>query len=133
LPQKQRFGTLCLCDLIARSQESHSLSDTIRDFKKFTANQLLERIRLPDESRSDWMLKRFEFAVKEHSRNSEYQVWTHENHAVELFSKEFTQQKLDYIHQNPVRAGIVDAPEDYVYSSARNYAGMKGRIEIDFL
>jgi hypothetical protein len=49
-----------------------------------------------------------------HARNSEYQVWTHENHAVELFSKEFTQQKLDYIHQTPVRAGIVDAPEDYV-------------------
>jgi REP element-mobilizing transposase RayT len=119
--------------VIARSQESHRLSDTIRDFKKFTAYQLLERIRLPNESRSDWMLKRFEFAAKEHARNSEYQIWTHENHAVELFSKEFTQQKLDYIHQNPVRAGIVDGPEDYVYSSARNYAGMKGKIEIDFL
>ncbi len=119
--------------LIARSHESHKLSDTIRDFKKFTANQLLERIRLPNESRSDWMLKRFEFAAKEHARTSEFQVWTHENHAVELFSKEFTQQKLDYIHQNPVRSGIVDAPEDYVYSCARNYAGLKGRIEIDLL
>ena len=119
--------------LIARSHEHYKLFDTIRDFKKFTANQLLEQIRQPTEGRSDWMLKRFEFAAKAHKRNSEYQIWTHENHAVELFSKEFTQQKLDYVHQNPVRAGIVDAPEDYIYSSARNYVGLKGRIEIDLL
>jgi hypothetical protein len=79
------------------------------------------------------MLKRFEFAAMAHKRNSEFQVWTHENHAVELFSKEFTQQKLDYIHQNTVRAGIVDNAEDYIYSSATNYAGLRGRIEINFL
>ncbi len=119
--------------LISRAKENYRLSDIIRDFKKFTANQLLDKIKLPAESRSDWMLKRFEFAAKRHQRNSEYQIWTHENHAVELFTSDFIDQKLDYIHHNPVRAGIVDAPENYIYSSARNYAGEKGRIEIDFL
>jgi REP element-mobilizing transposase RayT len=119
--------------LIARSKESNQLSDTIRDFKKFTAKQLLESISQPTESRSDWMLKRFEFAAKAHQRNSEYQVWTHENHAVELFSNDFTKQKLNYIHQNPVRAGIVDIAENYLFSSARNYCGLNAKIEIDFL
>lgn len=119
--------------LIARAKEGFSLSDIIRDFKKFTANQLLEKIREPQESRRDWMLKRFEFAAKKHKRNSEFQIWTHENHAVELFSNTFIEQKLNYIHQNPVRAGIVREPHEYVYSSACNYAEMETVLEIDML
>jgi hypothetical protein len=41
------------------------------------------------------------------------------------------EQKLDYIHFNPVRAGIVEKPEDYIYSSAKDYAGEKGIITIE--
>jgi len=78
-------------------------------------------------------MKRFEFSAKAHARNSVYQLWTHENHAIELFTPAFTNQKLDYIHNNPVRAGIVENPEDYLYSSARNYAGLKAMVEIEFL
>jgi putative transposase len=55
------------------------------------------------------------------------------NHAVELFTPAFTQQKLDYTHNNPVREGIVEKPEDYLYSSARNYAGLRSVLEIDLL
>ncbi|TKK71659.1 transposase [Ilyomonas limi] len=119
--------------LIARAKEPFQLSDIIRDFKKFTANQLLPLLQLPQESRSDWIMKRFEFAAREHQRNSHYQLWTHENHAVELFTPAFTQQKMEYIHNNPVRTGIVEKPEDYLYSSARNYAGLKSVLEIDLL
>lgn len=109
------------------------LSDIIRDYKKYTANTLLTLIKEPTESRSDWMLKRFEFAAKRHKRNSEYQVWTHENHAIEIYSDKFLQQKLDYIHQNPVRAAIVESAEEYIYSSAKNYFCNKGLIEIDLI
>ena len=119
--------------LIARAKEPFQLSDIICDFKKFTANQLLPLLQQPQESHSDWMMKRFEFAAREHQRNSHYQLWTHENHAIELFTQKVTQQKLDYIHNNPVRAGIVEKPEDYLYSSARNYAGLKAMMKIDFL
>ena len=119
--------------LIARAKENYKLSDIIRDFKKFTANKLLDHINQPLESRSDWMLKRFEFAASEHGRNSKYQIWTHENHAIELHSIEFIEQKLNYIHNNPVRVGIVNKPEDYIFSSARNYSGLEGKIEIDSL
>jgi hypothetical protein len=43
------------------------------------------------------------------------------------------QQKIDYLHQNPGRIGVVAQPEDWVYSSARDYAGEKGLIELDTL
>jgi len=119
--------------LIARAKEGFLLSDIIRDYKKYTANTLLTLIKEPTESRSDWMLKRFEFAAKRHKRNSEYQVWTHENHAIEIYSDKFLQQKLDYIHQNPVRAAIVESAEEYIYSSAKNYFCNKGLIEIDLI
>jgi REP element-mobilizing transposase RayT len=119
--------------LIARAKEPFRLSDIIRDFKKFTANRLLPLMQQPSESRGDWMMKRFEFSAKSNARNSVFQLWTHDNHAVELFTPKFTQQKLDYIHNNPVRAGIVEKPEDYLYSSARNYAGLKSVMEIDYL
>ena len=61
--------------------------------------------------------------IRDFKRNSYYQVWTHENHAVHVYSDKFVTQKLDYIHMNPVRAGLVRQPEDYIYSSACNYAG----------
>ena len=51
----------------------------------------------------------------------------------ELYSKKFIEQKMNYIHMNPVRAGIVSNPEDFIYSSARNYAGLPSKIELDVL
>lgn len=79
------------------------------------------------------MLKRFEFAAKHHSRNGTYQFWTHENHAEELYSLEFINQKLNYIHMNPVRSGWVDKASDWLYSSMRNYCYLPALIEIDLL
>lgn len=61
------------------------------------------------------------------------QLWTYENHAIELNTKAKWDSRLRYIHENPVRAGWVESPEDYLYSSARNYAGMSGRIEVDLI
>ena len=119
--------------LIARAKEPFQLSHIVRDFKQFTANQLLPLLQSSQEIRRDWMMKRFEFAAREHQRNSVFQIWTHENHAIELFTRKVAQQKLDYLHHKPVRASIVEKPEDYLYSSARNYAGLRGMVEIDFL
>ena len=98
------------------------LSDTIREFKSYTAKQILLAIELVSESRRDWMLNLFEFAAKKHERNEKCQVWTHENHPELIYSDTFISQKINYIHDNPVRAGIVENPEDYLYSSARGFA-----------
>jgi len=106
------------------------LSDTIREFKSYTAKQILLAIEMELESRRDWMLNLFEFAAKQHKRNEKYQVWTHENHAELIYSDNFIFQKLNYIHENPVRAGIVEKAEDYLYSSARDFAGIGCLLEI---
>ena len=110
-----------------------NLSEVVREFKKFTGRTIIETIRNEPESRRDWMLKRFEFAARRNVRNSFHQFWTHENHPVELFSNKFIKQKLNYIHMNPVRAGWVERPEEYLYSSAGSYAGLGGLIEVAFV
>jgi REP element-mobilizing transposase RayT len=94
------------------------LSDTIRDFKKYTSRKLIESIKEEPESRREWMLHRFAWAADHSTTNTNYQVWTHENHAIEIKTIEFFAGKRDYIHMNPVRAGWVQHPEDFVYSSA---------------
>jgi len=109
------------------------LSGTIRDFKTFTSKKIIEEIKLQNESRREWMLGQMKYFAKTNKRNSEYQFWTQENHPMELYSNKFKEQKLDYIHQNPVRAGIVDEPWEYIYSSARAYCDMKCLLDIDFL
>lgn len=131
----QVFGYVIMSNhihLIANSPDGH-LSETLRDFKKFTARNIINTIINGNESRREWMLNRFEFNAKRHSRNEKYQFWTHENHAVILYSNDFIQEKLEYLHNNPVRAGIVEKPEYYLYSSAQNYADLNGLLDISFI
>jgi REP element-mobilizing transposase RayT len=118
--------------IIVRSN-TDNLSDTIRDFKSYTSKELLKLIDSETESRREWMLAIFSKAAYKHERNSRYQIWTHENHAEQLWSNDFITSKVDYIHQNPVRAGVVAKPEDYLYSSARNYAGLESVLNVTVL
>jgi len=115
--------------LIARC-EKEGLSNLLRDFKSYTSKKILQEIEASTESRKEWMLKIFKDAAFKHKRNSDYQFWTHENHAEVLYSNKFMEQKLEYIHTNPVRAGIVNSPEEYRYSSAKAYADEDGLLEV---
>ncbi len=118
------------------SARNNDTSDILRDFKKFTSKQLIRAIAENEtESRREWMLPIFSSAGTSNSRNSGFQFWRQDNHPKELFSDKFTEQKLNYIHNNPVDAGIVDKAEEYLYSSARDYYYGKqcGLLEIDFL
>jgi len=114
--------------LVCRATENFRISDTIRDFKKFTAKTILEMIETETESRRDWMLHRFEFAGKFDKRVSKYRFWQDTNHAIQLDSNEMIDQKINYTHNNPVRAMIVMKPEDYFYCSACDYSGDKGLV-----
>lgn len=107
------------------------LSDLIRDFKKFTAQMILKRINEGMESRADWMLKRFEFAAKSNLRNSKFQFWQINNHPEEIFTEKFLWTKINYIHLNPIRAGIVLKGSEYLYSSASNYVTNQGLLNIE--
>ena len=116
--------------MIIQSQEA-TLSDLIRDFKKFTAKSILEKIQNSPESRREWMLERFKLATESHSRNKNYQLWQYGNHPEEVYSNKFMWTKLDYIHLNPVRAGIVEKASHYVYSSASYYVSDSGLLKIE--
>ena len=116
------------------SAKDDNLSDVLRDFKKFTAREILKSINNDNiESRKNWMLWLFRSAGAKNKRNKVYQFWRQDNHPEELGTNNFKDQKLDYIHMNPVQAGIVDEPEHYRWSSARDYAGIRGLVEVEML
>jgi REP element-mobilizing transposase RayT len=114
--------------LLAQS-ETGDLSGIIRDFKNNTSKKFLNVLNDPVESRSDWMKLIFEYHGKFKNKQTN-QVWTHENHAEHVYSQKFIEQKTDYIHNNPVRAGIVARAEEYLYSSASNYVELDSIIEV---
>ena len=108
-----------------------NLSDIVRDFKRHTSKTIIEAVEKENESRREWLMMIFKYHAKFNKRVNENQFWTHENHAVELTTNEMIDSKIDYIHQNPVRVGIVENDFDYLYSSPRNYHGLSSVIEID--
>jgi REP element-mobilizing transposase RayT len=97
-----------------------SLSDVIRDFKRFTSRRISKEA---EQRGAKQLLVRFR-AARTGNRAQEvstYQVWQEGSHAEALFSEKFARQKIDYIHLNPVRAGMVEKADEWPYSSARSY------------
>ncbi len=119
--------------MIVSAQEGFNLSAIMRDFKKFSSKEIIKTIVDIQESRKDWMLKRFEYAGKYSKRVKNYKFSQDGNHPIELSSNELIDQKLDFIHNNPVVAEIVEKPEEYLYSSARDYIGVKGLLNIELI
>ena len=119
--------------ILANTTEPFQLDDVVRDFKKFTSKALIDQIANEPESRREWLLERFKFAAKIHSKNKDFKVWRDKNHAIEIFSEKVTWQKLNYIHRNPVVDKIVYNEQDYLFSSARNYYGLPHVLNVDCL
>jgi putative transposase len=116
--------------LIAAAVEGKTLSDIIRDFKQFTSRKIVATIQDEPESRKQWLLHRFKFNADQNPKVKHYKLWQDGNEAKEMFSNTFIDQKLEYIHQNPVQAEWVNEPEYYRYSSAANYAGEAGLLPV---
>jgi REP element-mobilizing transposase RayT len=116
--------------LLARAETNFSLSDILRDFKKYTSKAIIKQIIYEPESRRDWMLEYFRKAGEKLKRITNYKLWQDGNHAEEIYSNGFFEEKLDYIHNNPVKELIVENPEDYFFSSARNYASLSNYLDI---
>ena len=93
------------------------LSAIMRDFKHFTANQIIEKLI---EFKKCHTLNLLKFVGERKSRQK-YQVWQHKNYPEWIETEAFFLEKLNYIHNNPVSRGFVELPEHWVYSSARNY------------
>jgi putative transposase len=113
------------------SSETANLSAILRDLKRHTSKAILKAIEENgQESRREWMLWIFARAGQRNPHNEQYQFWQQDSHPIELHSNELRQQRLNYLHRNPVVAGFVDAPEDFLYSSARDYAGQPGMLNV---
>ena len=116
--------------LIFRSINGQKPELLIGDLKRFTSNQIVKAIiDNPRESRKDWLLEQFQKAASKSSNVNKYQFWRHDNKTIELCSNKVIFEKINYIHNNPVEEGLVYHPEDYVYSSARDYSGEKGILK----
>jgi hypothetical protein len=114
--------------------QTHALENIVRDMKRHTSVKLKKAIEENvQESRREWMLRMMEQAGNENSNHKNFQFWQQHNKPIELYDNKIMDQKPDYLHNNPVVAGIVDRPEDYIYSSARDYCGMKGLIDIEII
>jgi putative transposase len=108
--------------IIGRNKEQ-GLDGIIRDLKKFTSTQIIEAIRHnPQESRKELFMWLFGRAGKKNSNNTNYQFWQQNNQPIMLTKESKVYEIVDYIHNNPVVAGIVRYPDEYLYSSASNYA-----------
>ena len=115
------------------SSNKEKPENIIRDMKSFTSNQLRKAItENPQESRKEWILEMMYKAGEKNSNNKGFQFWQQHNQPILLDNNYLMDQKLEYIHLNPVEAGIVERPEEYLYSSARDFAGRKGLIDICF-
>ena len=100
------------------------------NFKRYTSKAIISTIKENSrESRREWLLEQFEKAGLKSSNVSKYQFWRHDNKPIELWSNKVIDEKINYIHNNPVEEGIVYKPEEYIYSSARDYSGEIGLIE----
>jgi putative transposase len=110
------------------------MQDILRDFKSHTSKMLRETIHTnPIESRKEWILWMMERAGKKNGNNNNWQLWQQHNQPIELSDNEMIDQKLNYLHMNPVVSSLVSEPEHWKYSSAIDYAGGKGLLDICYI
>lgn len=139
--QKQKgliVGAYCIMTshvyLILGTEGKFPLGDIIRDLKSYTSRHIRKYMEHnPQESRKEWMVWMMQRAGKKNPKNKDFQLWQQHNHSIALTTNIMLDQRLDYIHENPVKAGFVEKPEDWIYSSTRDYCGKKGLIDIYFL
>jgi len=116
--------------LICRAAQGHRLSDILRDFKKFTSKKIVQQIEDEPESRREWLLPLLHKYCEHLKRDQKYKLWQDGNHAKVIYSNKFLHEKMNYIHQNPVHDMLVEKPEEYLFSSARNYAELSSLLDI---
>ncbi len=116
------------------SSKQDEVKDIMRDMKSYTSRMLKQIIeKNQQESRKEWILKMMVKAGTENKNNNDFQLWQQHNHPIILDTIFLIDQKLNNIHNNPVFAGLVEKPEEYIYRSARDYAGLEGLIEITII
>ena len=106
---------------------SENLSKEIGNFKRYTSRKIIDYLK---EKNAQHILKQLNFFKLRHRTDRDYQLWQEGSHPEQIQSAEMMVQKIEYLHYNPVKRGYIDEPVHWRYSSARNYAGMEGLLEV---
>jgi len=116
------------------ADSNNTLSDIMRDLKKFTSMHLIKVIRENGrESRREWMLEIFLRAGKRNINNTNFQFWQQDNHPIAVKDAEQLSRAIAYIHDNPVKQGFATEASAFPWSSAVDYSGGKGLIDVILL
>jgi REP element-mobilizing transposase RayT len=103
------------------------IASAVKSFKMYTARQIIDLLKAHE---AKVLLKQLRALKLRHKTDSEYQVWEEGSKPKQVKDDEMMLQKLEYIHNNPVKRGYVDEPVHWRYSSARNYAGVAGLVDV---
>jgi putative transposase len=107
---------------------SANLSKDIANFKSFTARRIIDTLKVRKEKK---LLEQLAQSKAQHKKDRQFQVWQEGSHPQMIQNEAMMRQKIEYIHQNPVRRGLVDEPVQWVYSSAANYAGLNDLLDVE--
>jgi putative transposase len=121
------FGYVILENHLHLLASAPGLTKVVKDCKSFTARQVID---LLEKRSATVLLRQLSLEKLAHKHESDYQVWQEGSHPQQIQHDEMMWQKLEYMHNNPVERGYVDDPLHWRYSSARNYAGQPGLIEV---
>ncbi|WP_456428760.1 REP-associated tyrosine transposase [Rhodocaloribacter sp.] len=129
----QREGRLTLYAYVIMENHLHliaaadDLRREMRAFKSYTARKIIDWLH---ETKRRAMLDAFREHKQAHKKDRLHQFWQEGNHPQQIQGAEMLRQKLEYLHGNPVRRGYVEEAIHWRYSSARNYAGLPGLLEV---
>ena len=121
------FGYVILDNHLHFLAASSDLANSVKRFKSFTARKIID---LLTEQNIQQILGRLQLSKKRHKVDQDYQLWQEGSHPQMIQNDEMMRQKIEYIHNNPVKRGYVDDPLHWRYSSARNYAGQPGCLPV---
>jgi putative transposase len=118
--------------LVLRTRDGAAPAYFERDFKRYTTPAMLKTIEMEMDLRRDWMLQRFEEYGKTLRRLDKYHLWQNCSSPLRIENDQprLLMDQIAHVHENPVREGIVDQPEAYLFSSARDYTGIRGLVAV---
>lgn len=121
--------------LLARAQDGAGLAVVEKEFKRYTTTKILEAIDIEPDLRRSWMLQRFENCSLSLKKIEKFQLWQSCTNPSYIDFKQVykLQERVLYIHENPIRDGIVSSPEHYTYSSAIDYTGKPGLVKVQVI
>jgi REP-associated tyrosine transposase len=118
--------------LLIKTREGNGPAYFERDFKKFTTPEILKAIEMEKDPRREWMIQQFENFGKSLKKIEKFHLWQNCSSPlhIDCGQPQLLLDRIGHIHENPIRERIVELPENYLFSSARDYAGMKGLVKV---